>query len=138
MATAHPLAGRENLDLSAFSGQTFLLPDMEESPGRGAAMLAICNELGIKDITIKTVESVEFMLFGIRCGARIGFVSMANDLVFDDHYFYFRVPKISFGRRVGNSKLLIGEPVTAEHRVNALTVGVFVKQAVPPSTFLPA
>jgi DNA-binding transcriptional LysR family regulator len=96
MSKSHPLAAKIEYEPSDFKGQTFLLPDPEESSGRIAEMLSICNSLGIKDIVIRSTNNIESMLFGIRCGQGLGILSSGMDCVFDNRYHCIQIPKINY------------------------------------------
>jgi DNA-binding transcriptional LysR family regulator len=96
MSKSHLLAVKTEYVPSDFDGQVFLLPDPEESNGRIAEMLRICASLGIKDIVIKSTDTIESMLFGIRYGQGFGILSSGMDCVFDSRYHCIQIPKIDY------------------------------------------
>jgi DNA-binding transcriptional LysR family regulator len=93
ISKSHPLAMKNRCVFSDLGEQTFLLPSPEESPGRAAEMLSICGSLGIKNIFIKSMDTIESMLFGIRYNMGVGFLSSAMDCIFDSRYNCIQIPK---------------------------------------------
>jgi DNA-binding transcriptional LysR family regulator len=92
MSRNHPLAEKEGLQLSDFSGQKFLLPEPAESAGRASELFSICRSLGVEDIEVVNVSNVDSMMFGVRAGIGVALLSSANDCIYDDKYYCFPIP----------------------------------------------
>ena len=91
MSSSHPLAGKENLTEQDFSGQTFLLPTPEESRPINSVVQESLRQIGITNVNMRNMNSIESMLIGIRSGAGVSLVDSSIDLFFDNRYRCFRL-----------------------------------------------
>ena len=64
----HPLAGKADLQPGDFSGETFILPEASDSPGRTEELQKILEKLGICWGRILYVPNQESILLNIRSG----------------------------------------------------------------------
>jgi len=92
MSSTHPLAAKEDLTEQDFSGQTFLLPTPEESKHINTIVHESLNTMGIKNVNLRNMSSIESMLIGIRSGVGVSLVDSSIDLFFDNRYRCYRLP----------------------------------------------
>lgn len=83
MSVSHPLAVKSDIRASDFSGQIFLLPTPDESRGRRNELVSICKKVGIRDISIRNMDNLESMMFGIRSGWGVALLSSGTQYAYD-------------------------------------------------------
>lgn len=93
MSANHPLARQENFSMSDLTGQTFLLLDPAESPGREEELLSVCSALNIGNVCVKYVANIESMLFGILSGNGVSLVSSGMECNRDPRFCCIELPR---------------------------------------------
>jgi len=93
MSSSHPLADKDIIIPQDFSGQTFLLPrPMDSNMGR-SDVLEILKKLNITGVKLISMNGIESMLFSVRSGVGVALLDSSMELVFDNRYRYFLLPK---------------------------------------------
>ncbi len=85
----HPLAGKADLQPGDFSGETFILPEASDSPGRTEELQKILEKLGICWGRILYVPNQESILLNIRSGKGMALLDNSWREVYDDRYYFF-------------------------------------------------
>jgi len=93
MSNSHPLASKETLVPTDFSGQTFLLPRSIESQRGHTDVQDALRRFGIEHVKLKSMNGIESMLFGVRSGIGVAFVDTSMELIFDKRYRYMQLPE---------------------------------------------
>lgn len=94
LSSSHPLASKENIQLSDLSGETFLLPESAWRANREQTVLDICKRFQIENIHFRETRSVEDMIVGVRAGQGIALVTSDNPCFFDNRYLCLPVPDV--------------------------------------------
>jgi len=93
MSASHPLAKKEDLIPSDFSGQTFLLPRPVESEIGRSDIVNLLKQLGIRDVTLQGMDGNESIMFGVRTGSGVALLDESMEIIFDSRYKFLKLPK---------------------------------------------
>ncbi len=96
MSINHPLASKENLSLSDFKDETFILLERDESPNGYDGVLEQCKKHGFVPRKIRHMPNVESQLLTIESGEGVTLI--------DDHIRIFR--KANFRRCLLNNDFI--------------------------------
>lgn len=91
MSEDHPLASIEDLKARDFSGQTFILPEEYDSPGRTEELREILRRSGIVCGDIIYVPNEESILLNIRSAKGVGLLDSSWREVRDARYRFFEL-----------------------------------------------
>lgn len=94
MSKSHPMASKEDLKAEDLSGETFILPEDKEAPGRTDELKSILQKAGIQCGKILYVPNQESMLLNTRSGRGIALMDNSLREVYDtDHYRFLELSK---------------------------------------------
>lgn len=89
MSAGHPLAGKQHLQPEDFCGETFILPDDSDSPGRTEELQNILAKAGIRCGRILYVPNQESILLNIRSGKGMALLDNSLREAYDERYCFF-------------------------------------------------
>lgn len=98
----HPLFCKENINIEDFNNISFLLPNVDDSPGREEELKEVFQQLKIKNNAIQFVDSLETMLLRVRSGRGAALVGEECEYVNDYKNFRF----IQLPQLLGNLKIM--------------------------------
>ena len=92
MSSGHPLAGKEDLEIQDFSGETFLVPSRAESDLARMDLIKVLKRLGVNDTSLRNMNNSESVLFGVRSGMGVALLGTSMECIFDSRYSYLALP----------------------------------------------
>ena len=92
MSAGHPLSGKQHLQPEDFCGETFILPDDSDSPGRTEELQNILAKAGIRCGRILYVPNQESILLNIRSGKGMALLDNSLREAYDERYCFSPVP----------------------------------------------
>lgn len=88
----HPLWRKDCLNIADFDNQTFILPELTDSPGRLESLQGICSSLGIKERQVLFAPNLESVLFAIRNGKGVGVLDSSVKSIYESRYRFLPLP----------------------------------------------
>lgn len=89
LSRSHPMAQKEDLKLSDFNGQTFILPDPDDSPGRAEELRNILKKVGVTEYDIFYVPNQESMVLNTRASRGVAFLDTSVKNLFEEERFLY-------------------------------------------------
>ena len=122
----HPLAKYDEIDIEAFSEETYILPDESDSPGRRDDLLMILGRLGIHAKKIIYAPNTESVMIKVMANQGIAVSDTTSNLARDDSFKYFPVPD-----PIGNFKISYVWKKDNLNPVLALFTNILVRRSSP-------
>lgn len=91
MASNHPLASRDRLELYDLRDENFVLISREESPNAFDGVIALCRKHGFTPRIVKQLPNVESLLLSVESGLGVSIFESSIRLFHNENFKFFEV-----------------------------------------------